>query len=87
MGEAIFQGIFFVQALSFSVHEQRNNYLSPRRYCSIKRPITNVQSREGRTHVIYGSCCDIGEVRIWRDILVIWELGVEKRMEVLGVDW
>lgn len=87
MGEAIFQGMLFIQALSFPVHEQRNNCLSPRRYCSIKRPITNVQSREGKTHVIYGSRCEIGEVRIRRDILVIWELWVERLMEVLGVDW
>ena len=87
MGEAIFQGIFFIQALSFAVHKQRNNCVSLRRYCLIKRPITNVQSREEKTHIIYGLRCEISEVRIRRDVLVIWELWVKSQMKVLGVDW
>jgi hypothetical protein len=66
----IFQGASFVQASSFSAHERRGNCLSPRRLSSIKRPISNVQSRQGKLS------CESGEVTIRRDISVIWELGL-----------
>jgi hypothetical protein len=71
MGKAIFQGTSFVQASSFPVHEQRSNYLSPRRPSSIKRPITNVQFRQGKTRATFGLHYESGEVTIRRDISVI----------------
>jgi hypothetical protein len=67
---------FMVRPSSFSVHEQRSNCLSPRRLSSIKRPITNVQSRQGKTHATFGLRCESGVVTIRRDISVTWELGL-----------
>ena len=57
--------------------------LSPCRLSSIKCPITNVQFRQGKTHATFGLHCVTGEVTIRRDILVIWELGAERRMKEL----
>jgi hypothetical protein len=62
---------FQVRPSSFSVHGQRSNRLSPYRLSSIRHPITNVQSRQGKTHAIFGLRCEIGEVKIRRDISVI----------------
>ena len=56
--------------------KQRSNCLSPRRLSSIKRPITNVQSRQGKTHATFGLRCESGEVTIQRDISMICELGL-----------
>ena len=66
----------FVQASPFSVYEQRSNCLFPRRLSSIKCLITNVQSKQGKTHAAFGLRCESGEVTIRRDISVIWELGL-----------
>ena len=63
---------------SFTVHKRRSNYISPRRRSSIERPVTSVQFSQGNTHATYGSRCEIGEVRIRRDISVIWELGLRE---------
>jgi hypothetical protein len=78
MDEAIFHGTSFVQASSFLTHEQRSNYLSPHRFSSMKRLITNLQSKQGKTHVSFGLRCESGEVMIRRDISVIWELGLRE---------
>jgi hypothetical protein len=68
--EAIFQGTFFVQVSSFSVHKQRSNRLSPRTFSLIKRLITNVQSGPGKTHAAFGLHYESGEATIRRDISV-----------------
>ena len=59
-------------------HYHRSNCLTPRRLSSIKRPITNVQSGQGKTHATFGLRCETGEVTIQRDISVIWELGLRE---------
>jgi hypothetical protein len=42
----------------------------------MKRPIMNVQSKQGKTHATFGLRYESGEVTIQRDISVIWELGL-----------
>jgi hypothetical protein len=59
-------------------HEQRSNCLSPHRLSSIKRPITNVQSRQGKTHTTFGLRCESGKATIQRDISMIWQLGLRR---------
>jgi hypothetical protein len=61
----------FKHRLSQCMNREGSNCLSPRRLSSTKRPITNVQSRQGKTHATFGLRCESGEVTIRRDISVI----------------
>lgn len=69
----IFQGTPS-RLMDFLVHlEQAND--SPRRFSSNKRQTTSVQSKRGKMHAPFGLYCGTGEVRIRKDILVVWGIG------------